>query len=302
MQSSCAETQAAEVLHLVSDSTGEVLETYYMRGGDKIVKRSAKQQESDKKYYKRKSAKGVRFVFVDVQKGFSGLKPATSVRMVYLSTYADYDNTLMVTQSKPMKKKDLAKVLGINDMAVSRFWKEVYPEYLTIDENKSLRINNTFFRGRIDGEYKEYQKFYFEGIRSIYKRCVNGNHGLKNVGKIFNILPYVNREYNVLCEREQVFETDATKIRGISVRDFADLVGCDISHIKRVMKEYNSITFYSDGKEQRFIRFMADNNSYIKTLRVYLNPFAFYAGNDSKRVDVVKQMFTGDADRSNKDK
>ena len=294
MQSSCAETQA-EILHLVSDKTGEVVESFYIKGGDKLVKRTAKQQGSDKKYHQRKSKKGERFVFIDIQKGFSGLKPATSARMVYLSTYANYDNVLMMNQFRAMKKSDLSKVLGIPDRTVRSFWKEVYPEYLSVDENKVLRISSMFSRGQIDGSFKEYQRFYFEAIRSIYKCCVNGKKGLKNVGKIFNLTPYVNREYNVLCEREQVFETDITKIRGISVRDFADLVGCEnISNIKRVLNEYSSITFCSEGKEQRFIRFMYDKDLDSKTMRVYLNPLAFYAGNNTKRVELIEHMFSDD--------
>ena len=300
MRSSCAETQAEE-FYLVSKETGEITESYYLKDGDKLVKRTAKQQESDKKYYQRKSKEGERFVFIDVQKGFSGLKPVNSARMVYLSTYANYDNVLMLNQFKPMKKSDLAKVLGIPDRTMRNFWKEVYPEYLNMDENKVLRISGAYFRGQIDGNFKEYQRFYFEAIRSIYKRCVIGKKGLKNVGKIFNLTPYINREYNILCEREQVFETDITKIRGISVRDFADLVGCgDISNIKKVLNEYNTITFCADGKEQRFIRFMCDKDLDAKTMRVYLNPLAFYAGNNAKRMKLVEQMYANDAELKKK--
>ena len=212
------------LMNVIYDTeTGDILREVNLKEGDKLVKRTAKQQESDKKYYQRKSKEGERFVFIDVQKGFSGLKPVNSARMVYLSTYANYDNVLMLNQFKPMKKSDLAKVLGIPDRTMRNFWKEVYPEYLSIDENKVLRISGAYFRGQIDGNFKEYQRFYFEAIRSIYKRCVIGKKGLKNVGKIFNLTPYINREYNILCEREQVFETDIKKIRGISVREAARL-------------------------------------------------------------------------------
>ena len=97
---------------IVDTETGEKVGE--INSGDVIVsmeerQRRAKMKKEREEYeIKRHRGKGERYIFVNTAFDFSDLSPSTVTKLIYLSTYADYDNLLILNtkSKKEMKRSD----------------------------------------------------------------------------------------------------------------------------------------------------------------------------------------------------
>lgn len=233
-------------------STGEVTETVWMclPIGSQI--RTPEAITAQNEYLKLKEQNELRrlanndlgkFFFISNEEDFKDLAPQTVTRLIYLNTYTHFgDNKLMLTERTPMKRKDLANILGISKAAITKFWKEVHPKYIQ-EQDDGLIFTNTdiFIKRKLNqrGKYNPYQKFYINGIRTLYKSTGVSNH--KHLGYIFKMLPFINMEYNVLCKNPM--EKDSEKIELLSVSEFCNIIDYNISQLNRLLKIYNNIKF-----------------------------------------------------------
>ena len=85
------------------------------------------------------------------------------------------------------------------------------------DENGSLWLNDSIFkRGKLKNKTAvEYQQFYFNGVRALYKSANGKNHN--HLGYLFQLIPLINREWNVLCKNPLETELDAVKTAELQV-------------------------------------------------------------------------------------
>ena len=124
-------------------------------------------------------------------------------------------------------------------------------------------------------------------MRKLY-HAVSGKYH-KQLGHLFKLLSFINREWNVLCDNP--FETELEKVELISMADFCALTGYgDISNASRIKKAYNAVKFDVDGKKQRFCTFVYDGID-DRTAKICVNPEIFYVGSNQSRVDVLTLFF-----------
>lgn len=225
------------------------------------------------------------FYFVPVSERFANIAPETVTRLIYLNTFAGYDNKLMLTKRTAMKRKDLAGVLNVSKSTVSRFWKEVSPAYITESDSGLIFSNNIIFkRGSIktSKEYVQYQKFYINGIRTLYEATERSNH--RQLGYLFKLLPFINLEYNMLCYNP--LETAIEKIELISIADFCKMIGYDIAHLNKLMYIYRSIQFEIGGRYERFCAITYDGVN-KNNAKIFVNPHILYCGSDYNKVEIL---------------
>lgn len=282
-----------ERIALVDVATGEVLDE--VPYGTTVItpeqrKRNAeKKKEREEHELNRNRGKQERYIFIDMMCQFEGLKPSTATELIYLSTFADYDCILKTQKKNDIKRTNLWKILGVSERRALSFWKEVSPAYITENENGQLVLNKSVFkRGKIDGkEGKDYQQFYFKGVRRLYNAVSTREH--KQLGHLFKLLPFINIEWNVLCDNP--FETDLDKVELISMAEFCALTGNgDVSHVSRLKKAYSNVRFDVDGKQQRFCTMVYDGIN-ERTAKICVNPEVLYVGSNQSRVDVLKLFF-----------
>lgn len=250
---------------------------------DKEAKKKRKQNEilrnrSDEKYY-----------FVRSDTCFSEISAAIVTKLIYLSTFVRYaDNALMLSQRTHIKRKDLASILRISERSSYDFWKQVSPTYITENANRNLILNTEIFkRGSLKRKaYTPYQQFYDKGVRKLYE-ATNGSYH-KQLGYIFQLLPYINIEYNLVCYNQ--FETDIDKIKLMSILDFCKLINYDVTHIDRLLKVYNTVRFDVNGRQERFCT-MIYNGIDKRSAKICVNPAVFYTGTNYGRVEVTKLFF-----------
>lgn len=226
------------------------------------------------------------FFFVPHDEDFKDLTPQTVTRLIFLNTFINYDNNkLMLTERTPMKRKDLSDVLGVSKAVITKFWKEVAPKYVTEREDGLIFTNTEVFIKRKlshQRKYVPYEKFYIDGIRTLYKATEVSNH--KHLGYVFKMLPFINLEYNVLCKNPE--EKELEKIEFLSLSEFCGAIGYDISQLNRLLGIYKTLKFDVKENKEKFCAFTYDGIN-RKSARIFINPHILYNGTNYSRVKVL---------------
>ena len=223
------------------------------------------------------------YFFVPVDERFVGIKPETVTKLIYLITFLGYDGVLMRTRRRQMKIQDLHDVLGVSKATVTRFWGEVSPKYLYQNDEGAVCVNaSIFIRQKMKRkQYTAYQKFYVDGVRTLYKAVPVSAH--RRLGHLFQLLPYINMEYNVLCWPECVEEKDPEKIRLLSIAEFCRLIGYDVRHFNELASGYREARFQAESHTEHFCVFRYERIEQ-KTAKIIVSPYVMYNGSDYRMV------------------
>ena len=166
--------------------TGEIIGIYENGGrftSSEELERRCKEKEKRQNKEMLKRASGEKFVFVKADESMQPLPPETVTKLIFLSTYSNYEGVLMLKERKKMQKKDIAAVLNISDRAAASFWAQVKDTYIR-DSDKGLLLLDTFKRGKIrTSSGQAYQKIWIKGIRALYNAANIRQH--KQLGYVF---------------------------------------------------------------------------------------------------------------------
>lgn len=216
---------------------------------------------------------------------FTGLSDATVARLIFLATFLPVgkEGILCKTERTPMTVKDLPEYMMLSAKTVRAFLKEV-SAYIEKDNNGNLRMNgDRFSRGKLEkGQYTDMQRLYRDSIRNLYRLTPSSKHHL--LGVIFRLLPYVNKEYNILCHNPGEECIDDVDL--LSLFDFCELIGHDYLKMYRLRAELKKLTFDVNGKRELFCNFV-DAGGGAKHIRIFVNPHIMYNGSDYKKVEVL---------------
>lgn len=231
------------------------------------------------------------FVFLKSAEKFKDIRSETVIRLIYLSTYIKYgSNILMLTERTSLKKRDLAEVLGISTAQFYRFWKEVSPTFLTEDEDGNIYINKAIVsRGKMKAaQMNPYMKRVFiQNMRKVYHAAASLSD-LRRLGYIFELLPYISAEYNILCWNP--LEADMEAIEPITLAEFCDLVGFDKENMDELLEIYSDLRFEAEGKLERFCSIAYDGID-KENAKIFVNPRVLYSGNAYNQVEILKTFF-----------
>lgn len=253
-----------------------------------LRKFNSKRNKAKKRYLSRKANEPLNhFYFVKEQNFSEQLSPEAIARLIYLNSFATYnDDRLMLSERKPILKRDLPKILRISPASASRFWKEVNPTYIKESKNGLILTNRSiFYKGRLS-ELKNniaFRRFYTNGVRTLYEAVTDARRH-KHLGYIFQLLQYVNLEFNILCYN--VEETNLDNINPITLEDFCKLIDYDYSHINRLLTIYRNLHFKVGNHAERFVNFISDGLD-RQSAKIYINPHILYNGSNYKRVEIL---------------
>lgn len=155
------------------------------------------------------------------------LEPQTIARLFYLATFLHpNDNILRYDDGTPIKRAEMAKLMGLSNGTLDSFLKEVTGRYIFRHPDGSMAISADFFRGQMAGHIKlgtdnSYQKIFIKSLRELYHQTPASKH--RYLGYLFLLLPFINFEYNVLCWNAD--EQDIDEIRPMSLSDFCRAIG-----------------------------------------------------------------------------
>ena len=235
----------------LNTDTGELRKLYnieYEEGSIvKIItpeqKEIIKEKEEQKLYKKTSRAELGDFYFIMEENSLGNLSTSGAVRLIYLCTYLNYDNKFMIYRRKEMQKSDIKDLLQLSKSAFHNFWNEVSPTYI-IEEGNTFKVNTKEInRGKKRSKKSSYRKIWINQVRKLYQNTPTSKH--KHLGYIFNLLPYINIQYNILCWNPD--ERILDNIKPLTVKEFCDNIGYNFNQVARLITIYQNITF--DFKE-----------------------------------------------------
>lgn len=276
----------------IHNKTGEIIENININipAGTSTI--TPEQREINRQYWKSQQEVYAKrrmvdelgyFYFILRQEAKEKISPATSARLIYLFTFLNLNNRFMQDNRKPVKQKDIAGLLKISRSTAFTFWDEVKGKYIDADKQGNIILTDESIvsrKGTTKG--RSYQRIYINAVRSLYLRSSNvSTKRHKQLGYVFQLLPYINIEYNVLCKN--AMEKELEKIELITINEFCDLVGYSKNHRGRVMATYESLDFVVGGYSESFLSFVKYYNDY----RIFINPHILYSGSNYREVKVL---------------
>lgn len=225
------------------------------------------------------------------QQNFSNLKASNITRLMFLSTYLHYNGYLMYNQRTVMNKKNMNQLLKLSEREFQYFYKDITKNNILKEKEDRLYINQNIFRkGNLSKskivKFIQQDKFitrlYIDGVRKLYMASTPHSH--KTLSYIFQILPYVNRQYNIVCLNP--LEENLDNIQCMSLGEFCNSINYDSHNIRQLQKNLFEPTFDIHGKITNAICCVSKglNNS---DCRIFINPMVYYAGDKWKDVEIL---------------
>lgn len=279
----------------IDSDTGEIFEnaTLITKEQKEARKRYFENNEQVEcfKYLTRKE-QFVMYLF-NIHKSMTDLSPQTAIRLVYLSTFLEYDGEFLKVNGKYITREQMQNLMVLKPTTFKKFLSEVVSAGYLIKEKKLYKLNTKhFYRGELSlipsDKKQRYVRVYINNLRKLYLSVPQNKHIY--LGYIFQLIPYINREWNVICYNPE--ETDEDAIIPMSVGDFCELVGYNRTNAARFIKEYRDIKFDWNGCNQSFLGYFYNYEDDKADMRFFANPNIFFAGNDYNRVKILKIAFT----------
>lgn len=274
------------------EDTGEVIEatTVIIPIGSKI--QTPEQQKAAREWCEKQTKRLMQrklqdelgyFYFVMRQHRFGNISAESAARLVYLCTYLNYNDEFMLTERTKMKKSDLKEILGLSLRTTYNFWNDIKDVYVSDCGEDGLKLISPYIiRGHITKSDQSYKKFYLEGIRCIYKATPISKH--RYLGYVFQLLPYINTEYNIICKNPD--ETELEKIQPLLIDEICDILDYDKSQRSRFINIYRKLIFEYHGRKECFVNFFTSLD-YKELTRAYVNPHILYSGSNHRMVEML---------------
>ena len=276
----------------VNVNTGEIEKDVIICSKAKAEARQKyKKNEEGVANLKRNKAES-RFVwnFFKDTKNFDRLKPQTAARLAYISTYIGYNDNFIKEHDDNITRQEFQSIINLTERSFKDFLSQTKKAHYIIKEASNYRVNSRYFK---KGEIKQGDissdiqatRLYINTYRKLYKNTPVVKHVY--LGYVFQLIPYVNHEYNIVCHNP--LETNRDNINPITVGQFCDLIGYDKSNASRLINVYRDITFEWQGKEMTFCGYYWEPKK--ADMRFFVNPLIFFAGSDYHRVEILELCF-----------
>lgn len=271
-------------LGVVDLDTGEVIRELYQ--GDSI-----RTKEQDEYYWKNKYQTEVQkdygpfiFLIYTIKENLKfNITDASLTRLIYLSTFLCYKGYLVSDNGVSIDKRICKEKLCLSENTFSLFWNEMINENIFKYENERIFINKEMFsKGKLHKNDNAI-RLNCETIRYLYEHCQNVS-GHKKLSYLFKIIPWVNKEWNIVCENPD--EIERGKLNYMTLGDFAEKIGYDRTHAKRLAKILSDVIFYKHGeynKKHAFL-YVIDKDFSTDQWIIIMNPLIYYSGKNYKNV------------------
>lgn len=211
------------------------------------------------------------------------IAPANATRLVMLASYMNYQGQLMRTRKTPMTLKDLQEVLKLSKAGVYKFLNESKDFIYITDDGIYFKDDCNIFRGQLPQvkQYEHYQKVFCKSVQKLFKETDKSK--LKPLGYVFQILPFINLDYNVIAVSDP-YETDFDKLQPLTTKQFCEIIGYDTSQSSRLKRELKSLQFEYKGRKEYLLMYINSTED-IATEKIVINPHILYNGTQYENVE-----------------
>jgi hypothetical protein len=209
-------------------------------------------------------------------------------RLIYLATYVNYDNTLMKTERTVMYKNDIkALVRCSNNKAFEAFYENmINNKFIMQQKDLSFKFNYKYFvKGKISihKDYS-YSRLFIEDIRHLFETV--SARDIKKLGYLYQLLPYVSYEYNIICHNP--IEKNIDLIKPMGLIDVATILGMTEQGFRKTLSSFGDIK----TKKNESVLFYGTSGKESEKYRFIINPSILYRGlMNSDEIKAIKVLF-----------
>lgn len=281
------DTQGNEEYYFVIDEEKEELK--------KVRKISDKQKQllankSELNKHQGKLGGFINVMFISNELLFNDLlNPQDTFRFIFMSTFLDYNNNLLVTRGicntkRPITKHELMVKSKLNKKTFDRFWSNLIENNFVYEVEDKIYLNPEYFiKGEVPKESsKEYSRIYIDTIKTLYNCSKPKNH--RSLGYIMKLLPKMNYKTNFIVHNPN--EDEISKLVPYSLEEICSEL--HLSTHKKCMREFyknlNEATITVEDKTYKVFTKIQTDNKYDFYI---INPLVTYKG---KYMSDVYQM------------
>lgn len=260
-------------LHLVDTETGEAI--VVPAGSNvnlpdelrkkKIILREKEKNTASEEWFSKNCGDFFWKIFSDNQYKISG---RLFVEILYLISYLGYDTNILFIKGKPMRKKDVQKIMNSYGKNYYLFWSKVLETGIIKEtEDLSLTVLPEYKKGLLKSEGLSATKVFIQPLRQLYKNLYTTD--LSYLAYAYRLIPHTNVYYNIVCKNP--FEFEKEKINPMSFREICEILGANVKNQSRISKKMRSITFIDKNGKEKHIVYMTGG----RRKSVYINPQLF---------------------------
>lgn len=218
-------------------------------------------------------------------------------RLIYLSTYIDYNNrqeNLLIKHTKDYKvaamtRSDIKKVLGLGDTAFKSFISDMKKNDLLFEVDKKFYISNDYFnKGKCNFKNKEYTRIYINTTRLLYEGCSTRQH--KQLSYAFQLVPFVHFETNILCTNPSAIDYyDLDKMGLIRICEILGL-STEKSPMNKFENDLLKLQITYEGNTYYLFKRVIVKGGNGKFDYFVINPQVVWGGKDIEKVKETIQL------------
>lgn len=214
------------------------------------------------------------------------LEPQYEFRFIYLCTYMNYDNKLVlgnqIGDGKLATESDLTEILRLSQReTINTKNALIKANLITIEEDKTISINKKYaIKGKISKRaLKGSVRIMENGLKTLYESVSAKEH--KKVDVFIKLLPYVNYDYNILCSNPS--ENNINKIKPLTIKEVCEIVCYDVNNQSKFKRDLLKLTI--DNKKVVAITQIGDEHA------ISINPMIYYKGNKIEALKYLLVLF-----------
>lgn len=210
---------------------------------------------------------------------------ANIARLIYLSTYIDYNDrqeNLLVKHGKDNKieslgRNDIKKLLNLSDRAFLNFINNMIESKLMFKVEDKYYINNEYFTKGKSDDKGDYTRIFINTTRMLFENCTARQH--KQLGYAYQLIPYIDYETNTLVNADG---------ERFNFKDIAGLVGVDITtrqNISKFKKELYKFKIRYNEKDYFIFKGIIEEGHKTKREYFVINPILTCRGNNYSYIE-----------------
>lgn len=221
------------------------------------------------------------FYFYFYSRTIKNIEPQYLTRFLYLCTYINYDNLLVIdktTRHIPIYEEELQNILRLGKTETYKTKIALIKnDLITIQENGIIKINNKFCKKGDIVKNKKIDKtrIFNNAIKELYEKALPKEH--KKLALLFQMLPYVNLKWNVICK--DTTEELKENIKCYTLKELMQELGQ--TNITRFKNDLLKLTV---GGEPVVLIQLANKNSSI-----LINPKVYYKGTKLEDIKYIEE-------------
>lgn len=284
-------TDFTEVKTRIDEDTGEVLSQTVITADQRRARRAnfEKKQLKDAENEETKQIRKRYGIFVWLLYNTNqvldwGIKDEDIAKLIFISTYMNYDNRLMSSPDRVMNDRSMRELLKVSDRTFERFIKSITDANILFIDNKGCYCLNEelFLRGKLENKDYDHSvsimKLYANGIRKLYQNAKIYDHRL--LAYLFRAIPFVNINYNMLCHNPE--QSVLKLIKPMLFSEFCKKIGYSIDNERRLKNKLKKLRI--DGSP--VFNFVENDDGRF----CYINPYVYYGGNQHSKVMVLGEF------------